>query len=77
MMDIHADFDEAKAAAGEGQRLLAVVKDNEVAYVVVRDGLDDEALTEIAFKVKYGRPMSGYEQAARRLHALVAEAMPA
>jgi len=74
MVETLTDFEEATAAVGPGQRLVGLVKDDQAVYLVVPDGLTDDQLTEIAFEVKHGRPMSGYEHAARKLSTIMAEA---
>jgi len=72
-MVILTDFDEATAAVGPQQRLVGLVKDETAVYIVVPEVMTDDQLTELAFEVKHGRPMSGYEHAARKLSTIMAE----
>lgn len=69
------DFEQAKAAQGDGQSLCGTYVGEKPVYFLAPAGASEDDVQDLAFEVRNGRPMSGYEKfllsAARELHSKV------
>lgn len=67
------DFEAAKAAQDDGQSLCGTYVDGKPTYFFAPSDASEDDVQDLAFEVRNGRPMSGYEKfllsAARELHS--------